>query len=91
MTDPQEPTDEELDDELVRNLLKRTLAIDIVAKDAPDLLDGVQGRIRRRSRGKFYGDGWSTGQTKIGYVLVALVTLLLVVAAYFVLGPMDMR
>ena len=91
MTEPHEPTEEESDGELVRNLLKRTLAIDVVARDAPDLLHGVQRRIRRRSRGKFFGDGWSTGQTKLGYVLVALVTLVLVAAAYFVLGPMDMR
>jgi hypothetical protein len=89
--EPTEPTDEESDDELVRNLLKRTLAIDVVARDAPDLLHGVQRRIRRRSRGKFFADGWSTGQTKLGYVLVALVTLVLVAAAYFALGPMDMR
>jgi hypothetical protein len=91
MTEPQEPSDEESDDELVRDLLKRTLAFDIVAKDAPDLLRGVQRRIRRRSRGKFFGDGWSTGQARLGYVLVALATLVLVAAAYFVLGPMDMR
>jgi hypothetical protein len=91
MTEPQESTDEESDDELVRDLLKRTLAFDVVAKDAPDLLQGVQRRIRRRSRGKFFGDGWSTGQARLGYVLVALATLVLVAAAYFVLGPMDMR
>ncbi|HEY3819036.1 MAG TPA: hypothetical protein VGL81_17825 [Polyangiaceae bacterium] len=86
-----EPSDEEKDDELVRNLLKRTLATDVVAKDPPDLLRGVQRRIRRRSRGKFFGDGWSTSQAKIGYVLVALVTLVLVALAYFALGPMDVR
>jgi hypothetical protein len=91
MTDPQEPTDEESDDELVRDLLKRALAVDVVAKETPDLLQGVQRRIRRRSSGKFFGDGWSTGQTKVGYVLVALVTLVLVAAVYIALGPMDMR
>ena len=62
-----------------------------MAREPPDLLRGVQRRIRRRSSGKFFGDGWSTGQTKVGYVLVALVTLVLVAAAYFALGPMDMR
>jgi hypothetical protein len=91
MTDPQEPTDEESDDELVRDLLKRALAFDIVAQDPPDLLQGVQRRIRRRSRGKFFGDGWSTGQARLAYVLVALATLVLVAAAYFVLGPIDIR
>jgi hypothetical protein len=89
MTEPREPTEEESDDELVRNLLKRTLTTD--AKDAPDLLQGVQRRIRRRSQGKFFADGWSTGQAKVGYVLIALVTLVLVAVAYFALGPMDVR
>ncbi len=89
MTDPREPSEEESDDELVRSLLKRTLSTDV--KDAPDLLQGVQRRIRRRSRGKFFADGWSTGQARVGYVLIALVTLVLVAVAYFALGPMDVR
>ena len=97
MTEPEQPKEgqegkeEERDDELVRSLLKRSLATDVVARDAPDLLQGVQRRIRRRSRGKFFADGWSTGQARMGYVLVALVTLLLVVIAYYALGPMDVR
>jgi hypothetical protein len=95
MTEPREPSEDESvdepDDEKVRSLLKRTLATEVVAKDTPDLLQGVQRRIRRRSRGKFFADGWSTGQAKVGYVLVALVTLVLVAVAYFALGPMDVR
>jgi hypothetical protein len=85
------PDDEESDDEIVRKLLKRTLGTDVVARNAPDLLGGVQRRIRRRSKGKFFADGWSTGQTKISYVLFALVTLVLVALAYYALGPMDVR
>jgi hypothetical protein len=91
MTEPHETKEEERDDEAVRSLLKRAMASDVVAKDTPDLLRGVQRRIRRRSRGKFFADGWSTGQVRIGYVLVALVTLVLVALAYFALGPMDVR
>ncbi|HEY1696375.1 MAG TPA: hypothetical protein VGG39_29625 [Polyangiaceae bacterium] len=91
MTEPDETRDDEREDEAMRGLLKRALADDVVAKDAPDLLAGVQRRIRKRSRGKFFGDGWSTGQARIGYVLVALVTLVLVAVAYFGLGPMDVK
>jgi len=91
MTEPHETKEEERDDEAVRSLLKRAMASDVVAKDTPDLLRGVQRRIRRRSRGKFFADGWSTEQVRIGYVLVALVTLVLVALAYFALGPMDVR
>jgi hypothetical protein len=85
--------EEELDkgDEQMRALLKRALSADAVAKEPPDLLRAVQRRIRKRSRGKFFGDGWSTSQARIGYVLVALVTLLLVVVAYYGLGPTGLR
>jgi hypothetical protein len=72
-------------------LLKRSLSTDTLAKDAPDLLPGVQRRIRKRSRGKFFGDGWSTTQARTSYVLVGLVTLLLVALAYYALGPMDLH
>jgi hypothetical protein len=91
MTEPHETKDDEREGEAVRDLVKRALSDDAIAKDAPDLLGGVQRRIRRRSRGKFFSDGWSTAQTRVGYVLVALVTLLLVAVAYYALGPMDVR
>jgi hypothetical protein len=85
------PHEEERDDAVVRDLLKRSLSADRIAKDAPDLLAGVQRRIRKRSRGKFFGDGWSTTQARASYVLVAAVTLLLVAVAYYALGPMYIR
>jgi hypothetical protein len=87
----KDAANDEGEDAVVRDLLKRTMSADAIAQNAPDLLKGVQRRIRRRSRGKFFGDGWSTGQARIGYVLVALVTLLLVAVAYYALGPMDVR
>ncbi|HEY8087481.1 MAG TPA: hypothetical protein VIF09_06540 [Polyangiaceae bacterium] len=91
MSEHDETHEEERDDEAVKGLLKRALATEVVAKETPDLLQGVQRRIRRRSRGKFFADGWSTGQAKVGYVLIALVTLVLVAVAYFGLGPMDVK
>jgi hypothetical protein len=91
MTEPEETKEDERDDSAVRDLLKRALSTEALGHSSPDLLQGVQRRIRRRSRGKFFADGWSTGQARLGYVLVALVTLLLVAMAYFALGPMDMR
>jgi hypothetical protein len=101
MTDPVDPPKPEVDayaehvdqadDEEVRALVRRALSPEALTKDVPDLLGGVQKRIRRRSRGKFFADGWSTGQARMGYVLVALVTLLLVLLAYYALGPMDVR
>jgi hypothetical protein len=91
MSESDHPSEDQHEDQAVRDLVRRALSDDALAKDAPNLLSGVQRRIRKRSRGKFFGDGWSTGQARAGYVLVALVTLLLVALAYFALGPMDVR
>lgn len=91
MTDDEDLKLGDQEEAQVRDLLKRALSSESLGQGAPDLLAGVQRRIRKRSRGKFFGDGWSTGQQKIGYVLVALVTLLLVLVAYYALGPMDVR
>ena len=89
-----EPDDKDLDQEddaEVRDLVRRALSPEALTRDVPDLLSGVQKRIRKRSKGKFYGDGWSTGQARMGYVLVAIATLLMVAMAYYALGPMDVR
>ena len=91
MTDDDDVKLDEKEEAQVRDLLKRALSPESLGQAAPDLLEGVQRRIRRRSRGKFFADGWSTGQARIGYVLVALVTLLLVLVAFYALGPMDVR
>ncbi len=92
MTEPSEKDVDEREDAAVRDLLRRAMSAGAMSSgEAPDLLAGVQKRIRKRSRGKFFADGWSTGQARMGYVLVALVTLLLVAVAYYALGPMDVR
>ena len=67
----------------MRALLKRSLG----TESEQPLLRGVQKKIRRRSRGKFYADGWSTTDAKVSYALVALIMLALIAVVYFVLGP----
>ncbi len=74
------------DDEAIRNLLKKSFVEPRNAK-VPDLVTGVQRKLRKRSRGKFYADGWSTTSSKVNYALVAVAMLLIVALAYFVLGP----
>jgi len=84
-----EPPEDDAGARAMRALLKRSLSRD--TESAPDLLAGVQRRIRVRSRGKFFADGWSTTQARVNYALVAVLTLLFVVLAYFVLGPIGVR
>jgi len=93
MTDAR---DEELEDDprgsdAMRQLLKRSLAVEAMAKGSPTLVAGVQRRIRQRSRGRFFADGWGTTQSRVSYLLVGLMTLMVAIVAYFALGPWDMR
>ena len=89
--EPDMPTGEPAESPALTALLKRSLSGDSRSTNAPDLLTGVQKRIRRRSKGKFFGDGWGTSQTRMSYLLVAVCTLLLVGLALLALGPMDVR
>jgi hypothetical protein len=91
MSEQHDPSDDEREGAAVRALLKRSLSSRALGKPAPDLLEAVQRRIRKGSRGKFFADGWSTTQARASYLLVALVTLLLVTLAYYALGPMAVR
>jgi hypothetical protein len=76
-----------LDEADVRDLLRSALAPPPNAA-APDLLRGVQKRIRRRSRGKFYGDGWSTARApRSTYLITSLVMLVLIGFVFLVLIP----
>lgn len=89
MTEERDPLDDNPEDQAVRALLKRSLARD--AQDAPNLLPGIQRRLRKRSRGKFFADGWSTAHTRTSYVLIGLSTLLLVALAYLALSMVEVR
>jgi hypothetical protein len=55
---------------------------------APKLLHGVQKKLRVRSRGKFYGDGWSTSESpRMTYLVTSALMLLLVAIVFFALLP----
>jgi hypothetical protein len=89
MTEERDPLDDDPEGQAVRALLKRSLARD--AEDAPNLLPGIQRRLRKRSRGKFFADGWSTANTRTSYALIGLSTLLLVALAYIALSMVEVR
>ena len=76
-----------LDDADMRELLKSALAPPPGAV-APSLLRGVQRKLRRRSRGKFYGDGWSTSHApRSTYLVTSILMLVLIGFVFLVLIP----
>lgn len=91
MTDERPDERPEADADLNEDDPMRALLRGAMKKEPPpavSVLPGVQKKLRERSRGKFYGDGWSTAQQTTSYLLVALLMLLVLGAAYFALGPM---
>ena len=74
--------------ESVRNLLRGTL--DRAEHQAPDVLRGVQRKIRQRSRGKFYADGWSTAKNPpiATYLLTSLAMLFILGLVYSLFGSL---
>ena len=76
------------DADAIRALLKRSLGKEEPASP-PELVRKVQRRIRERSKGKFFADGWSTTQSRVNYALVALIMLVLIALVYLALGPMG--
>jgi hypothetical protein len=95
MSDPEQGPEgrdderESKDGLAIAELVKRSLGTPPASKDAPDILLGVQRKLRQRSRGKFYGDGWSTANTRMSYILVSLIMLVILAVAYFALGPVS--
>ena len=58
------------------------------SKPPESVLPGVQKKLRQRSKGKFYADGWSTGSSpRSTYFVTSLVMLVILAAIYFALVP----
>lgn len=89
---PEELAAMEKEENAMKALLKKSLA---PKEEAPEpakdqeLLASVQRKLRQRSKGKFYADGWSTTQSRMNYGLIAGVMLVVIVAVYLALGPMG--
>lgn len=76
-----------LDEADMRDLLKSALAPP-PGSVAPSILPGVQKKLRRRSRGKFYGDGWSTAKApRSTYLVTSILMLVLIGFVFLVLIP----
>ncbi len=91
MTDTPDPSDRAADDDRsLRDLLRTATRQD--AERAPELLAGVQARIRKRSRGRFYADGWSRAATSPAtYVITAVLVLALLAVVYAMTVPGGLR
>jgi hypothetical protein len=76
--------DVELDEVDVRDLLRAALEPPPPKpKQETVMLKGVQRRLRVRSKGKFYADGWSTSRSPRSTYLVTSVFMLLLIAFVF--------
>ncbi len=86
--EPIEEARDSKDDMAISQLLKKSLAKE-EPHEAPkeSMLPSVQRKLRVRSKGKFYADGWSTSQSKMNYALVAVIMLVVIAACYLALGP----
>src|SRR6188474_3993513 len=74
-------------EESLRSMLRGALRED---EPPPNVLAGVQKRIRERSKGKFYADGWSTAKHPPlnTYLVTSLLMLAILVISYALLSPL---
>jgi hypothetical protein len=74
-------------DESLRSMLRGALREE---GPPPNVLAGVQKRIRERSRGKFYADGWSTAKHPPlnTYLVTSLLMLAVLAISYLLLSPL---
>ena len=77
-----------LEDERLRSALRGALRGE---GEAPDVLAGFQKKLRERSDGKFYADGWSTARhPPVNTYLVTSVLMLLALGViYALLAPLS--
>jgi hypothetical protein len=78
----------EVEDERLRSALRGALRGE---GDAPDVLAGFQKKVRERSEGKFYADGWSTARNPPvnTYFVTSLLMLLALGIIYALLAPLS--
>lgn len=78
----------ELEEERLRSIVRGALRGD---GEAPDVLAGFQKKLRERSQGKFYADGWSTARHAPvnTYLITSLFMVLALVVIYAFLSPLS--
>ncbi len=82
------PSSDSLEARRIRELVQKSSRL---SDDTPDLVAGFQRKLRTRSRGKFYADGWSTSKQPpiMMYLITSLLMLAMVFFAYAILRPLS--
>lgn len=82
--EPAEPDEDERLRAIVRGALR-------VSGESPDLLAGFQKKVRERSDGKFYADGWSTARHPPvnTYLVTGLLIWCALAVIYAFLSPLS--
>lgn len=98
MSEPREPSadfdrDSDLPGESVRELLRGAFGGPDSDAEVPDLTRGFQRKLRERSGGKFYADGWSTARHPplTTYLGTSLMMLFVVAVLFALLAPLSGR
>jgi hypothetical protein len=78
------------DDAKLRDLMKQALAENDEEESSVDVLEGFQKKLRDRSGGKFYRDGWSTSRHPpfSTYFITSLMMLAVIAIIYAILTPL---
>jgi len=78
----------DVEDERLRTALRTALR---GAEEPPDVLAGFQKKVRERSEGKFYADGWSTARHPPvnTYLVTGILMLLALGVIYALLAPLS--
>jgi len=85
---PETKATEGDDDDRLRSLVRGALRGE---GEAPDVLTGFQKKVRERSGGKFYAEGWSTSRNppEFTYLVTGLLMLVALVVIYLFLSLLS--
>lgn len=86
---PETEVPENEEDARLRSLVRGALRDE--GGEPPDVLAGFQKKIRERSGGKFYADGWSTSRNppEFTYLVTGLLILAALAVIYALLSPLS--
>ena len=88
MSDTSDTSNDAPEDDRLRTALRGALRGE---GEAPDVLAGFQKKVRERSQGKFYADGWSTARHPPvnTYLVTGILMLLALGVIYALLAPLS--